>query len=347
MIRRTFLVCTVCFTWHVILGTIAAADPIAELRSFSVFKDVSIEKLAAGSVQSTRGPAMSFPRGMSMESIYLVRKPLQKSIELHLQWNATKSPELKVWLHTDLPSRPRPSDFQRLAAAPANASVKSFVAATQKLGSGSTDLQLSHAEAKNSPSGVTSGQGAGALPGNVIDFWSNVLAQRASAYVGGGTGRLAPYETAGPAIRPAEEIARLLKESEKVRGQFASLIDSTPLTGGKASLSPALYWEMSDVEGRAIVSLGALYARGGSQIWQAVDGQYYASGGYYVLLTFYQMWPIQVGGEDGTLVWRGDLISSDSLASLHGVERMGSSTAMLRGIKKSIESLLKDAAKSR
>jgi len=32
------------------------------------------------------------------------------------------------------------------------------------------------------------------------------------------------------------------------------------------------------------------------------------------------------GIEIVTLVWRGDLISAASLASLHGVERMGSST---------------------
>ena len=324
----------------------ASADPLAELAAFSSFKEVNLEKLAAGTVQSVRGPAMSFPRGLAVESVYVLRKPLQKAAELHVEWNPNKHPELKVFLHTDLSARPTAAEFQKLGAAPANSSVKSFAAATQKLGSGSSDLQLSNADAKAFASQSPAAPAGGALPPKVAAFWSGILVQRAQAFLSGGAARLPPYETAGETIRPGDEIARLLKDAAKVRGQFSALIDANPLTGSKAAPGQAGYWEMFDVEGTAAVNLGALLTRSGRDGWQALDGQYYSSGGYYVLLTFYQLWPVKIAGQDCTLVWRGDLISAAALATLHGVERMGSSTAMMRETKKSIESLLKDAAKA-
>ena len=71
-----------------------------------------------------------------------------------------------------------------------------------------------------------------------------------------------------------------------------------------------------------------------------------ATTGYCALLSFVQMWPVTIAGQDATLVWRGDLISSTTIGSLHGVERMGSSTAMMRETQRSIEALLGDIAKT-
>src|SRR5689334_21632771 len=48
------------------------ADPQAELASFSVFKTVNLEKLASGTVMSSRGVAMSGPRDLALESCYVV-----------------------------------------------------------------------------------------------------------------------------------------------------------------------------------------------------------------------------------------------------------------------------------
>ena len=323
----------------------ARADALADLASFSAFK-VDLDKLAGGAVQSARGAPTSFSRGLSVESLYVVRKPLSKTAELHLQWDPTRHPELKIYLHGDLSAHPKAAEFQKLGAAPSNGSVKSLVAATQKLGSGPTELQLSHAEAK---AFATTAPGAnpagGGLPANITAFWMDVLFRRAQAFAAGGADRLPPYETGPEIVRPAEEIARLLKDAPKVRRQFGALIDASPLTGGKAG-APELYWEMCDVEGQAALTLGAVSSRTAGETWQALDGQYYASGGYHVFLTFYQLWPVKIAGQECTLVWRGDLISSASLATLHGVERMGSSTAVMRGTKKNIETLLKDAAKA-
>ena len=317
----------------------AQADPLAELAAFSSFKTVNLEKLASGTVLATRGPAMSFPRGLAVESCYVIRKPLPKAIALHQQWSPLKHPELKVWLHGDLTARSGLADFQKLRSAPSNGAVKALVAATQKLAAGGADLQLSKAEM--GAFAGTAGAESGAMPEKVANFWSGVLSQRLQAYASGGLGRLAPYENAGEAIRPADEVARLLKDAGKVRGQFSALID-----GSKGGIAPTLYWELVNVEDSAALNLGASYAKPGANTWQGLDVQYYATSGYCALLSLVQMWPVNVGGEEVTLVWRGDLISSASLASLHGVERMGSSTAMMRETQKFIERFLSDAAKA-
>jgi hypothetical protein len=78
----------------------------------------------------------------------------------------------------------------------------------------------------------------------------------------------------------------------------------------------------------------------------SADLSYYSTGGFYVRLTLTQMWPLTIGGQENTLVWQGDFVSSGELAALRGVERMGSSTAMMRETQKFISRFVADAAKS-
>jgi hypothetical protein len=289
---------------------------------------------------AARGPSMSFARGLSVQTCYLVPSPLAKSVDLHQHWNATKIPELKVYLHGDLPGKPSIEDFRKIASAPDNPAVRSLVTATQKLNPEQPKLQLSRAEANIFKPGP---EVRGGMPPAVSAFWSNVLLERSSAFASGGISRQPPYENSGEAIRVSEEISKLLKAEPKIRGQFAALADS--LTGVPSK--PALYWELSDVEGQATFSLGALLNRQGAGSWQALDAHYYASGGYYALLTFYQMWAVEIGGRPATLVWRGDLLSAASLGELRGVERIGSGTAMMKEIQKTIGIFLKDVSTGR
>jgi hypothetical protein len=235
-------------------------------------------------------------------------------------------------VHADLAAHPTAADFQRLDSLPSNSAVKSFIAATQKLGSGSTDLQLTTAEVK-------------AFPGQTpAAFWKTALLQRAQAFASGGINRLPAYETGKESIKPGDEVSRLLKESGKIRGRFAGLLAASPMTGGGAQAQSSS-WEVVNVEGQAAVTLGASSFKGGAETAQALDGVYYSSSGYYVLITLYEFWPVKIGGQDATLIWRGDLISAASLGSLRGVERLGSSSAMMRETRKSIEAFLKDAGR--
>jgi len=216
----------------------ANADPITELRSLSVFKNADLAKLAGGEVLASQGPGMRFARGGWAESAYIVRAPAKTTVGLIQQWRPTQHPELRVYLQEDVSARVSPSDFQKLGSAPSNSSVKAFVEATEKLPGDSSKLQLSSTEVKQ-----YTGEGAaggGTVPAPVVAFWSQVLAQRAKSFVSGGLGAQPPYQTSGSTILAADEVARLLEESGSVRSQFASLISSTAIGGGRGSLTPSL-----------------------------------------------------------------------------------------------------------
>jgi hypothetical protein len=321
------------------LPAVAQADPISELRSVSVFKDADLSKLSAGDILANRGPAMRFSRGLSVESAFVVRAPVRTTVGLLQQWNPTRHPELKVYANGDLAGR-GPSEFRGLSNAPLNSSVKAFVEATERLPDDASKLQLSLAEVKEYvPASASEG---GGIPASAVNFWSQVLSQRVKSFLSGGLSAQPPYQTTGTNIVPEEEIAALLKESGGARSQFAPLISSTAIGGGRGSQAPSLYWALFDVEGQAAVSLDAFYAKPAGEGWQTADLGCYASGGFYALVTFHQLWPVQVNGSDATLVWRVDLTSAPALSELRGVERLGSGAAMMREVQKGIKAFLRD-----
>src|SRR5215831_21200060 len=159
----------------------ACADPVSELASFSIFDKVDLAQLAKSDVKTAHGPPMNNPRFLAVQSCYVApgSSPAQQ-IQALRQWDATRHRELKVFLHSDLPSNPGPANFEKLKNAPDNASVRSFVAATQKL---SPDLQISKEEAKRFSAAAG---GGGVMPAGVVAFWSDVLTGRTKSFVSGG-----------------------------------------------------------------------------------------------------------------------------------------------------------------
>src|SRR5439155_24241902 len=304
--------------------TIARADSVSELASFSVFDKVDLAQLARSDVKTAHGAPMRTPRFLAVQSCYVAPGSPAQQMEALRRWDATRHRELKVFLHSDLPSNPTPANFEKLRNAPDNASVRSFVAATQKL-----SLQMSKEEAKKFSAGA--GGGGGTMPASVVGFGADVLTARTKSFVSGGMSAQAPYDHAGPSIRASDEVNGLLREQGKIRNQFSGLLGATGIGRGAGSLKPELYWELLDVDDQGVVTLGASYSRGATGgTYQAADILYYASGGYYVALTLYQMWPVTVEGKPSALVWRGDMISAASLGSLHGVERLGSESVMMK-----------------
>jgi len=317
---------------------IARADAVSELASFSVFDKVDLAQLAKSDVKTAHGPPMRNSRFLAVQSCYVASGSPAQQIEALRQWNPTRHSELKVFQHTDLPSNPTPANFEKLKSAPGNSSVRSLVAATQKL---SPQLQISKDEAKKFPAGAASG--GGTIPAPVAAFWADVLAARTRAFASGGMAAQPPYDHTGPSIRASEEVNGLLREQEKIRRQFSGLLGATGIGRGAGSLRPELYWELLDADDQGVVTLGASYNRGGSEGAQAADVLYYASGGYYVALTLYQLWPVTVEGKPSTLVWRGDMISAASLGSLRGVERLGSESVMMKNITKAVTLFRRDS----
>jgi hypothetical protein len=323
-------------------STIARADAVSELAAFSIFDKIDLAQLARSDVKTAHGPPMGNQRFLSVQSCYVSSGSPAQQIEALRRWDPTRHRELKVFLHSDLPANPTAANFSKLQNAPDNGPVRSFVSATQKL---SPELQISKDEAKKfSPAGG----GGGAMPAAVAKFWSEVLAARTHSLSSGGTSAQPPYDHGGQAIRVSDEVNGLLRQQEKIRRQFSGFLGNTGIGRGAGSISPELYWELLDVDDQGVVSLGAYYNRTGvGGGYQAADVLYYASGGYYVALTLYQMWPVNVEGKASTLVWRGDMISAASLASLHGVERLGSESAMMKEISKAVTSFRRDTSGAR
>jgi len=331
-----FVPIALCFLFLLARSTSARADAVSELASFSVFDNIDLAELAKSDVKTEHGPPMS-GRFLSVQSCYVTRGSPAQHIEALRKWNPTKHRELKIFLHADLPASPTPADFSKLQNAPDNGPVRALVSATEKL---SSELQISEEEAKKFSS---RGEDSGAMPAGVVKFWSGLLAARAQKFSSGGTAAQPPYDHTGEAIRPNEELNSLLKQQEKIRKQFSGFLAQAGIGRGAGSMTPELYWELIDVDDRGVITLGASYNRGGSSgPYQAADVLYYASGGYYVALTLYQMWPVTVEGKPSTLVWRGDMISSAALASLHGVERLGSESAMMKDIARAVTFFRRD-----
>ena len=317
-------------TFFITRSTVALADPTSELASFSIFDKIDLAELAKSDVRTEHGPPMG-GRFLSVQSCYVASGSPAQQIEGLRKWNPTRHSELKVFLHSDLPSSPSPASFAKLKSAPSNSAVAALVAATQKV---SSELQISKDEAKKFPANAS---GGGAMPQAVVTFWSEILAGRAASFVRGGTSAQPSYDHTGDSIRPNEEANSLLKQQEKIRRQFSGFLGQTGIGRSAGSLSPELYWELLEVDDRGVLTLGGFYSHpGAGGTYQAADVLYYANGGYYVALALYQMWPVTVDGKASTLVWRGDMISSASLASLHGVERLGSESAMVKDISKAV-----------
>jgi hypothetical protein len=303
-----------------LISNAAAADPAAEMASFSVFSGINVADLAKGEPKVAHGPALS-GSVISAQSCFVVAGVPARVSEALRQWNPARHSELKVLIHSDLPGSPSAANFSRLSSAPDNAAVRSLVTATQKL---SPDLQISKAEEKRF-AGLTGDR----MAGPIAAAWADVLSARARA----GRSGQPPYDHTGQNVRPSEELNALLRANDKVGAKFSGV-----LSGG-----PEPFWELLTADEQGVLTLGASYRRSGANgTYQAADALYYASGGYYAGLTLYQMWPVDVGGRPATLIWRGDFISSASVASLHGIERIASESALMRDISKATSLFRRD-----
>lgn len=297
-----------------------AADPAAEMASFSVFNNVNVADLAKGEPKVAHGPALS-GSFISAQSCFVVAGVPARVSEALRQWNPARHPELKVMIHSDLPSSPSAANFSRLSSAPDNSAVRALVTATQKL---SSDLQVSKAEEKRF-AGLTGDR----MAGPIAAAWAEVLSARARA----GRSSQPPYDHTGQNVRPSDELNGLLRANDKVAGKFSGILGG----GGEP------FWELLTADEKAVLTLGASFRRSGSNgTYQAADALYYASGGYYAGLTLYQLWPVDVGGRPATLIWRGDFISSAEIAGLHGIERVASESAMMRDISKAVSLFRRD-----
>jgi hypothetical protein len=301
-----------------------AADPAQELAGFSVFPTVDLTQLAHSDVKAAHGPPMGNPRFGSVQSVYVAPGTPQQHIAAMNRWNPTGHPELRVFVHTE------GTNFARLANVPDNGPVRALATATTKP---SQELQISREEAKKLPIGAPA-----TFAGPVANFWIGVLTGRSHS----GAGGQPPYDFTGQPIRPGEELRAMAGQQPKLQKQFSGILGSA-LGGGGSK-----YWELLQVEDSAVLTMGASGNHPVSNgAIQAYDTLYYSSGGYYAGLTLYQLWPVTVEGRPSTLVWRGDMISSNAFAGLHGIERVASESQMMKDISRAITFFRRDTAGGR
>ena len=289
----------------------ARGDAAAELAGFSVFPKVDLAQLK-GDAKPVRSGSSGSTRHLSVQTVYVAPIPPTALLARMRGWNPASHPELKVYLHID-----SGSNFSALQNVPDNSAVRYLTNATSQR---SADLQLSAAEMK-------------LLPGeSFASLWTKILSGRAQTGISGQPA----YDNATPPVRPGEELNGLIGGQDKIRKQFSGLL------GGKSGM----YWELLSADEQGVLTLGTFSSRtGAGGTIQTANTRYYASGGYYAGVTLHQLWPVQVDGRPSTLVWRGDMISSASVGSLRGIERIAAESTMIKDISRAVSAFRRDAGR--
>ncbi|PTY03385.1 hypothetical protein DB346_05755 [Verrucomicrobia bacterium LW23] len=296
-------------------STATAADPAAELSGFSSFRDFKLDSVAGGTVLTRPSPLMAFTRGISVQSAFVIQAPVKDVARGLTTWSGVRHGDLKVFVHENVT---KAGGFNKLSTVN-NGSYRNFLKAT---GQGIDGVHVSKAEAeelKKDPAGA----------------WPKVLSERASSFGS------ATYDTPNGPVTARGDARSIIGANAFLAKQFPSLVSL--VSGGKASPS---YWEFFDVQGTGAVNIGTTKtATGADGTMQVLDWQYYASGGFYTNLVFYQLWPVQIGGKEATLVWRGDFLSVPESPESKGMGRLGATAIMQQEVKKVAGYLQQDLKK--
>jgi len=325
-----------------IFGVVISAPLRADLNgdlAFTAFQNVDLNSLAGGTVSQARGGLLSFPRGITTQSLYIIDALPPDVAGKLVHWNPASHSELKVWLHHKaLPVPPTAADFSELGNLPDNSSVQFQIDSTAKLDPASPSLQVSKQEAQLIASTAAQNKDPKAL---FTQAWSQILTGRINSFLGG-QAAVDVVSTSEGDVHPLSDIKSLLHSDIKVYGEYQHLLNQTPakaLAGsGGAKLTPAdLYFECFDVEGSAAIGTGAVYQATNGTAIQSADIEYYVNSGIICEIELEQLWPVTVNGKTETLVWRDDLVSAPNIAYLHGTERLASGMIMLQETKQGIE----------
>lgn len=333
----------------------AWADYQKDLSRFTLFGKTDLNQLADGTVLGERGDLPAHPRGITVETLFFVPHPPATTANRVREWSPRLDSDLGVYAHKRISIPPKPEDFSALGNLPNTAPVSRLRSATLALNPKAPDLYMSRQEAQ----GISAAKASSGGTDNkaFADFWGKLLYGRAQAALTEGIFFTPPYDVRGNSIPVSAEINALLASNKRVRSQFGRLVAFSRLAGRYADektpplpeltaskgIKTSAYWEVFNVQGDGTINLGVTYALGAkSGQWQVIDCQYYVSGGYIASIVLYQMWPATISGREGTLVWRGDLLSSPGFTYVRGVERKATGMVMLKEVQKSVEMLQRD-----
>jgi hypothetical protein len=319
------------------LSTPVRADLNSDL-AFTAFQNVDVNALSSGTILQARGPIMTFPRGITSQSLFIVHAAPAEVANKLLTWNPASHSDLMVWLHKSLPPQPTVNDFADLGNLPDNKSVKFQIDSTANFDPSRPALQVSKQEGQLIANTAAQEKDPKAL---FVKVWSQILVGRINSFLSGRAGSDSDSSPTGD-VHPVGDVKSLLHSDVKIYGQYQGLLNQTPfkaLAGSSAArIAPKnLYCDIFDVQGSAAMGTGAIFQAPKGNAIQSVDVEYYTNYGVYATIELEQMWPINVNGQAATLVWRDDLVSAPNVAYLHGTERLASSMIMLQETKGGVQ----------
>jgi hypothetical protein len=322
----------------------ADSGPVESLKSFSDFQQVDLNRLLAGDVLSERGSLMDFPNGISSQTCFMVPVSAEETAKRLQLWDPSPHGELKVFAFHALHAPCELADFQQLDFKTRQRSVRWLLDKTIAFTPVKSDLNLTHDEAQQLAACVQKR----ADPQKVSDCWAKLLLGRASAFQQKGLDGAQPYDTVGESVSPPVQLRTMLREQLAIAREFSPILKRIGLLGNETvpSLTPFYYWTLFDADYHGTISLGAVYQLAVGDHYQLVDLEYYVSGNYYTSATLFEVWPVEVGGTPGALVWRGDFFAAPMLAFTKGTERIAYGALMLQDIKKEIH-CFQDEAKTK
>jgi hypothetical protein len=326
--------------WPVVsIGMLAAAssraqDPVAALKRFSDFEKIDLNRLMGGDVVSERGSLMNFPNGISGQTCFAVPVSAEETAKRLQAWNPSPYSDLKVFAFRSFRQPCELADFQALDFKSSQRPIRWLLEKTAATTAAKSDLNLTYNEAEE----LASCTERRADPAKTAECWAKLLFDRASRFQQKGLAGILPYEAAGPAASPGEQLHSMLLEQLAVEHEFLPILKKIGFIGSETtpSLTPAYYCTLFEANHHATLALGAVYRLAVGDHYQLADVQYYVSNDYYTATTLYEVWPIQVGEKAGALVWRGDFFSAPMLAYTKGTERIAYGVLMLQDIKKEI-----------
>jgi hypothetical protein len=322
----------------------ALADPVSELKSFSDFKQVELDRLMKGEVLTERGSLMDFPNGITVQTCFAVPYPPEKVARCLQQWDPSRHQELKVFGFGRLSAPVVMKDFDSLDISGKPYPVRWLREKISATTESHSDLNLNRAEAKELSDCVQKSD----APATVKQCFSKLLLARATAFQRSGFFGGAAYELGSETVLPGRQLQAMLGEQTRIEKEFDAILkQSGILTGKDAKLTPVYYYSFFDANHKASLSLGAMFMMPTGERIQLVDTEYYVCANYYTSTVLYEIWPIRAAGKEGSLVWRGDFFAAPTLAITKGTERVAYGALMLQSVKQFVRHFSEDLKASR
>ena len=297
-----------------------AGDPF---RPWSSVEGASLRDLAKGKITTSTNASMNLERGMSCQAVFVVNAPLETTHLGLLKFNSTRHPELEVFQHHVFQGE-KDSGFDRLLLNPNDSASSALIRSMGDAGA----IQLAAREIPQMPRTRSADAAQQFLSGILRDRWN-----RCSK--GGDFGSVGNYDA-------GSEIRSLLAEEGKVSRHFETLL--APLRAKGAPGTPKFfYWDLSVVDKKSAVQLGAVYGAEQPESRQVLDVTYYSSNAYLVAITLYEMIPLTIDGKAQTLVWQGSLVSTTGIEGGLGLKRKIGARMMAADVEKWIRIFRADA----